>query len=129
MSAKCSVRLYLQLFVGGFMSCICYLLVVSITYCVVFFFVLCSLCCQFLWIVYFWLPLRYSLTFISGVAKQFWNVTSFQFCQIAFYCDLYSHILRYRDSLLLKHSALKCNIYIKCIAIIVIANIYIAHII
>jgi hypothetical protein len=26
--------------------------------------VLCTLCCQFLWIVHFWLPLRYSLTFI-----------------------------------------------------------------
>ena len=27
------------------------------------FFVLCALCCQFLWIVHFLLPLRYSLTF------------------------------------------------------------------
>ena len=27
-------------------------------------FILCTLCCQFLWIVYVWLPLRYSLTFI-----------------------------------------------------------------
>ena len=29
--------------------------------------VLCTLCCQFLWIVHFWLPLRYSLTFIETV--------------------------------------------------------------
>ena len=29
-----------------------------------FFFVLCILCCQFFWIVYFWLHLWYSLTFI-----------------------------------------------------------------
>jgi hypothetical protein len=29
-----------------------------------FFFVLCTLCFQFLWIVHFWLTLRYSLTFI-----------------------------------------------------------------
>jgi hypothetical protein len=29
-----------------------------------FVFVLCTLCCQFLWIVYVWLSLRYSLTFI-----------------------------------------------------------------
>ena len=29
-----------------------------------FVFVLFTLCCQFLWIFYFWLPLRYSLTFI-----------------------------------------------------------------
>ena len=32
--------------------------------CVLFFFVSCTLCCQFLWIVHFWLPIRYSLTFI-----------------------------------------------------------------
>jgi hypothetical protein len=29
-----------------------------------FFFVMCTLCCQFLWIVFFLLPLRYSLMFI-----------------------------------------------------------------
>jgi len=34
-------------------------IVVSNTDCVVFFFVLCTLCCQFFWIVHFWLPLRY----------------------------------------------------------------------
>ena len=27
---------------------------------VLFFFVLCTICCQFLWIVHFWLPFRYS---------------------------------------------------------------------
>ena len=32
---------------------------------VLFFFVFCALCCQFLWIAHFWLPLRYSLTFIQ----------------------------------------------------------------
>ena len=37
---------------------------VSNTYCIVYFFVLFTLCCQFLWIVYFWVPLWYSLTFI-----------------------------------------------------------------
>ena len=31
---------------------------------VLFFLVLCTLCCQFLWIVHFWLPLLYSQTFI-----------------------------------------------------------------
>jgi len=31
---------------------------------VLIFFVCCTLCCQFLWIVDLWLPLRYSLTFI-----------------------------------------------------------------
>ena len=31
---------------------------------VLFLFVLCTQCCQFLWIVHFLLPLQYSLTFI-----------------------------------------------------------------
>ena len=31
---------------------------------VLFFFALCTLCCHFLWIVHFWLPLQYSLTFM-----------------------------------------------------------------
>ena len=30
--------------------------------------VLCTLCCQFLWLVYLWVPLRYSLTFICSVS-------------------------------------------------------------
>ena len=30
--------------------------------------VLCTLCCQFLWIVHFWLSLRYSLTFLCAVS-------------------------------------------------------------
>jgi hypothetical protein len=30
--------------------------------------VLCTLCCQFLWIVYFWLPIWYSLMFICPVS-------------------------------------------------------------
>jgi hypothetical protein len=59
--------------VGGLMFYVRYLcvfgIVVSNTYCVVSLFcfscVLCNtLCCQFLWIVQFWLPLRCSLTFI-----------------------------------------------------------------
>ena len=56
-----SVRLYLQLFVGEHVS---YLL-----YSCLFAYsgvqhILCTLCCQLLWIVYFWLPSRYSLTFV-----------------------------------------------------------------
>ena len=39
--------------------CVCLRIVVSNT-----FFVLRTLCCQFLWIVHIWLPLQYSLTFI-----------------------------------------------------------------
>ena len=80
-----------------YVICVCLRIVVSKTYCVLllfffFLFVLCTLCCQFLWIVLFSLPLRYSLTFINiysisdqnrasqmllhwllkGVVKQLW---------------------------------------------------------
>jgi hypothetical protein len=55
-SKRCSVHSYLQLFVGGFMSysliCMCLCTMVSNTYCVVcfvlFVFVLCTHCRQFL---------------------------------------------------------------------------------
>ena len=67
----CSFRLYLQLFVGRLLS-YCYLCLVAyigvqhILCCVfaLFFFVLYTLCCQFLLIIHFWLPKLYSLTFI-----------------------------------------------------------------
>jgi hypothetical protein len=39
--------------------CVC--LRMSNTYYVVFLFVFCALCCQILWIIHFWFPLRYSL--------------------------------------------------------------------
>jgi hypothetical protein len=68
---RCSVRLYLQLFVRGCMSYLCYLCLLAHSgvlhiLCCGFFlvFVLCNLCCQFLWIVHYWLPLRYSLMFV-----------------------------------------------------------------
>jgi len=36
--------------------------------------VLCAQCCQCLWVVNFWLPLRFSLTFIGlRIIWQFWN--------------------------------------------------------
>jgi hypothetical protein len=50
-------------------------IVVSSTYCilffVLFFFVVCALCCQFLWIYIFGLPLRYSLSFILDIYLNF----------------------------------------------------------
>jgi hypothetical protein len=57
---QCSVRLYVQLFVGWlitlFVICVFLCIVVCNTFCVVFFvlfvFVLCTLSCQFLWIVH-----------------------------------------------------------------------------
>ena len=39
--------------------------------------VFCTLCCQFLWIVHFWLPLRYSLTFICLVSCVPYVASSF----------------------------------------------------
>jgi hypothetical protein len=47
-----------------YVICVCLRNVVSNTYGFVVFFTLCTLCCQLAWIVHFWLPLRYSLTFI-----------------------------------------------------------------
>jgi len=48
---------YLQLFVGGLMSYLHYLCLFvysGVQYiCALFFLVLCTLCCQFLWIVHF----------------------------------------------------------------------------
>ena len=67
---RCSVRLYLQLFVGGLMSYLRYLCFfaygnVQHILCCVFvllFFVLCDLCCQFLWIVHFFIaPFSWSV--------------------------------------------------------------------
>jgi len=68
---RCSVRLYPRLYVGGLMSCLRYLCLLAyscdlrILCCVfvLFYFVLCTLCRQFLWIVHFWLAIRYSLMF------------------------------------------------------------------
>ena len=64
----------LLLFVWGLMLYLRYLCLDAYSgfqhYCVVFLFclpsscVLCTLCCQFLWIVHFLLPFQYSLTFI-----------------------------------------------------------------
>ena len=64
---RCQIRLYLQLFVGGFMSYLRYfcLFTYSVVYhilCCVLFCLssfLCTLCCQFLWIVHlFYCPFR-----------------------------------------------------------------------
>jgi hypothetical protein len=78
---RCSVRLYLQLFVGGLMSNLRYLCLfvhrgVEDILCL-FVFVLCTLCCQFLWIVHLWLPLQYSLMFINKPSswKSLWQLS------------------------------------------------------
>jgi hypothetical protein len=79
---KSDVRfVYLQLFLGGPVSCLRYLCLFAysgvqhILYCavVLLVFVFCTLCCQFLWIVHFRLPLRYLLTciFINWVEHYY----------------------------------------------------------
>jgi len=76
---RCSVRLYLPLFVRGLVHLLPYLCLLAysgvkhIVCCVfvLFFFLLCTLCCQFLWIVHFWLSLWYSLTFICEHALTY----------------------------------------------------------
>jgi hypothetical protein len=57
---------------------ICLHIVVSNTYCVVFFFVFFPscvpyICCQFLWIVHFWLPLQCSLTYFISFQIFIWQ--------------------------------------------------------
>jgi hypothetical protein len=46
-------------------------------YCVfaLFFFVLCTLCCQYLWLVHFWLPLWCSLTCMSMSSWIYVSIT------------------------------------------------------
>jgi hypothetical protein len=51
--------------------------------------VLCTRCCQFLWIVHFWLPLRYSLTFIY-ISK--WNH------QYTIYINEYKNKTQHRET-------------------------------
>ena len=53
--------------------------------------VLCILCCQFLWIVFFLLPLRYSLTFICPVSCVPY-VASFSGLSFFYYPSVFSNI-------------------------------------
>jgi hypothetical protein len=69
--------LYLQSFVGGLMSYlryVCYLLIVLCRgVCFSSSCVLCSQCCQFLWIVNSYLSLRFSLAFVYTIL--FWHIS------------------------------------------------------
>ena len=55
---KNDVRFFFTSSCPIYVICVCLRIVVSVIYCVV----PCAICCQFLWIVHFRLPLRYSLT-------------------------------------------------------------------
>ena len=117
-SCLCSVRLYLELFVGGLMSYLHYLslfvyisvqhilccvfglfVFVLCTLCCQFFwivhfwlpFVLCTLCCQFLWIVHFWLPLQYSLTFIY-LSWLIWHKNCAEYVEVEFCNCIYNFV-------------------------------------
>ena len=57
-----------------------------------FFFVLCTISCRFLWIVHFWLPLRYSLTFILKYLIDSSSLLPFIFTRTQY--RLYSRIIR-----------------------------------
>ena len=76
--------------------CVCLYIVISsnILCCVfvVFFLVLCTLGWQFLWIVHFWLALRYSLTFICpflGIV-HFWLALRYSLTFIIYFRDVIS---------------------------------------
>jgi hypothetical protein len=112
---RCSVCLYLQLFVEGPISylrylCLCaysgvfvlfvclsssyvasfsglsmficlrLMLPVSLDCPCLFVFVLCTICCQFLWIVHVYLPFRYSPTFISDLLVQNLLINGWSIC-------------------------------------------------
>ena len=49
------------------------------------FVVLCSTCCQFLWIVHFSLYLRYSLTFINQTGRRVYGIFPIRHTQISKY--------------------------------------------
>ena len=87
---RCSVRLYIQLFVGELMSYLRYLYLlvhsgVQHILCCIFlllFFVFCIQCCQFLWIVHLLLSLLYFLTFI--VIKSSISVLNFHITVVCY---------------------------------------------
>ena len=76
---RCLVCLNFQLFVGGLMSYLCYLClfvysgVQHILCCVyaLFVFVLCTKCCQFLWIVHSW----FSISFLNVHFIKYFHFT------------------------------------------------------
>jgi len=67
---------------------------------ILFFFVLCTLCCQFLWIFHFWLPLRYSLKFIFICACLNLHVTMIHAIFDIFFVVVYVNLLTPHRSLL-----------------------------
>ena len=86
---RCSVRLYLQLFVGGFMSslrCLCLFTYGGVQHilCCVFVLFFCTRCCLFLWIVQFVLPLLFSLDCPVCIASSVFSGLSSLYCLFCF---------------------------------------------
>ena len=80
---RCSVRLYLQLFVGGLMSYLRYLgkhansgakYILCCGFFTMFSFVLCTLCCQFPWLTIFDFPFDIRLRLFTSPITFYWNV-------------------------------------------------------
>jgi len=94
------------------LRCVCLRIVVSITYYVVyfalFFFVLCTQCCKFLWIVHSCLSLRFSLQFIytntdhtEGAKALVWKAFVCLMLQLSFhYLAIGWHLCRQLHTLL-----------------------------
>jgi hypothetical protein len=102
---RCSVRLYLQLLVGGSMSYLRYLCLFThsgvqrILCCVfaLFFFVLYNLCCQFLWIILFWLPLVFSNIYVC-VRVSIFSFYDFDIWSWNWYDSVVCFVLNWYDS-------------------------------
>ena len=130
---RCSLHLYLQLYIEGLMSCLRYLYLFAhsdvqhIVLCFCLFpFVLCALCCQFLCIIHFWLSIQYSLTFIH--IRSMGVISNLE--------SAYSGLLLDKDKMLFYLST-SCVPYIHvasfsglfiCIAPLVFPNVYYIYI-
>ena len=87
--------------------------------------VLCTLCCQFLWIVYFWLPLWYSLTFICPVScvPYIASFSGLYICDCPFgillrlfvLCFLYPMLSISLDCIFLIVPLVFSNVYLSCV--------------
>ena len=64
-----------------YVICLCLCIVASTTYCVVLFFVLCTQCCQFLWIVYF---------YANGNVRFCYHLASVVRCPLTFHILIFS---------------------------------------
>jgi hypothetical protein len=128
----CSVRLYLQLFVGGIMSYLRYLclLAYSDVKHILFFCVLCTLCCKFPWIAHFCLSLLYSLTsidlihlvrLIRDIDIIFFSMTCSRNVSSYFVAKIYTCILLFQYKQYV-YFAVSTEVTVKQICVLAIMN-------